>query len=116
MYRKRNKFKAEKPFKDLIQFSKKYRIETGKAEVNCGNHRAASCSECPQGNGEPWCNGECEWQTSTCVSKSVNCGNHRAASCSECPQGNGAPWCNGECEWQTSTCVFKGNFSKYISK
>ena len=29
--------------------------------VNCGGHRAPSCSDCPQGNGAAWCNGECEW-------------------------------------------------------
>ena len=29
--------------------------------VNCGNHRASSCTRCPQGNGRLWCNGECKW-------------------------------------------------------
>ena len=29
--------------------------------VNCGNHNAANCQDCPQGNGEHWCNGECTW-------------------------------------------------------
>mmetsp|Transcript_74955 Transcript_74955/g.194917 ORF Transcript_74955/g.194917 Transcript_74955/m.194917 type:complete len:249 (+) Transcript_74955:113-859(+) len=29
--------------------------------VNCGGSYAASCSECPQGNGALWCNGECAW-------------------------------------------------------
>lgn len=29
--------------------------------VSCGNHGAESCSECPQGNGAGWCNGECVW-------------------------------------------------------
>ena len=31
--------------------------------VNCGNHYAANCLECPQGNGEYWCNGVCEWNS-----------------------------------------------------
>ena len=31
--------------------------------VNCGNHYAANCSECPQGNGQYWCNGVCEWNS-----------------------------------------------------
>ena len=30
-------------------------------KVNCGNHLASSCAECPQGHGALWCNGECEW-------------------------------------------------------
>ena len=29
--------------------------------VSCGNHDAERCSECPQGNGQAWCNGECVW-------------------------------------------------------
>jgi len=45
-----------------------------KEEVSCGNHRASSCAECPQGNGASWCNGECEWTVSedggVCQSKS----------------------------------------------
>ena len=32
-----------------------------KGYVNCGNHYAASCKACPQGNGRNWCNGECTW-------------------------------------------------------
>jgi len=37
---------------------------SGKEEVSCGNHRASSCAECPQGKGSGWCNGECEWTVS----------------------------------------------------
>ena len=33
--------------------------------VSCGNHRAATCDDCPQGNGEVWCNGECSWSESS---------------------------------------------------
>ena len=29
--------------------------------VSCGNHKAASCELCPQGNGKDWCNGDCRW-------------------------------------------------------
>ena len=36
--------------------------------VSCGNHEAATCSECPQGNGAAWCNGDCTWQDDECVS------------------------------------------------
>lgn len=35
-------------------------------KVSCGGHTASSCFECPQGNGEAWCNGECEWRDGSC--------------------------------------------------
>lgn len=35
--------------------------------VNCGGHTAPSCAKCPQGNGEAWCNGECQWFNNECV-------------------------------------------------
>jgi hypothetical protein len=34
--------------------------------VSCGNHNAASCAECTQGNGESWCNGDCSWRDGRC--------------------------------------------------
>ena len=37
------------------------------SKVSCGNHEAATCAECPQGNGAGWCNGVCTWQDSKCV-------------------------------------------------
>lgn len=30
-------------------------------KINCGGHLAASCEDCPEGNGADWCNGECKW-------------------------------------------------------
>ena len=36
-------------------------------KVSCGNHEAASCTECPKGNGAGWCNGVCMWQHNECV-------------------------------------------------
>ena len=38
--------------------------------VSCGQHIAASCKMCPQGNGEAWCHGDCAWnqERSECVS------------------------------------------------
>mmetsp|Transcript_2652 Transcript_2652/g.5665 ORF Transcript_2652/g.5665 Transcript_2652/m.5665 type:complete len:456 (+) Transcript_2652:2-1369(+) len=41
-------------------------------EVSCGGHVAASCSDCPQGNGAIWCNGDCSWRDGdeTCVLQS----------------------------------------------
>ena len=29
--------------------------------VNCGQHGADTCYECPQGHGSNWCNGDCVW-------------------------------------------------------
>ena len=31
--------------------------------VSCGNHFAATCPLCPEGNGAGWCNGDCEWNS-----------------------------------------------------
>jgi len=36
--------------------------------VSCGAHWAAVCSECPQGHGEAWCNGDCGWWNGICQS------------------------------------------------
>ena len=35
--------------------------------VSCGRHNADRCSECPQGNGAAWCNGDCQWDNSKSV-------------------------------------------------
>jgi len=40
--------------------------------VDCGGHRASSCSACPDGNGKDWCNGECEWTSGKCVHSGGN--------------------------------------------
>merc|ERR1712226_1386158 len=43
------------------------------SEVSCGNHNAATCLDCPKGNGASGCNGDCSWdpETSTCVEKDL---------------------------------------------
>ena len=43
-------------------------------DVSCGNHAAATCALCPQGNGHFWCNGDCQWDftTNTCNPASVS--------------------------------------------
>lgn len=61
--------------------------------VTCGSHRANSCGECPNGNGQGWCHGVCKWcphgaidddlileeeevllsETAQCVSKNLKC-------------------------------------------
>lgn len=38
-------------------------------KVKCGNHEAASCDACPQGNGASWCNGDCQWVGGQCIRK-----------------------------------------------
>mmetsp|Transcript_23202 Transcript_23202/g.41483 ORF Transcript_23202/g.41483 Transcript_23202/m.41483 type:complete len:105 (+) Transcript_23202:304-618(+) len=35
--------------------------------VHCGGHSARKCSECPQGNGANWCNGDCQWVADSCI-------------------------------------------------
>jgi len=38
-------------------------------EVVCGNHKAATCAACPQGNGASWCNADCIWRDGGCHSR-----------------------------------------------
>ena len=40
--------------------------------VSCGQHTAASCSECPQGQGPSWCNGDCVWSGGLCQHKGIS--------------------------------------------
>eukprot|EP00928_Gymnodinium_smaydae_P089952 TRINITY_DN73821_c0_g1_i1.p1 TRINITY_DN73821_c0_g1~~TRINITY_DN73821_c0_g1_i1.p1 ORF type:complete len:460 (+),score=55.53 TRINITY_DN73821_c0_g1_i1:47-1426(+) len=40
-----------------------------RSSISCGGHFADTCADCPQGNGEAWCNGACEWDIDTCVPK-----------------------------------------------
>ena len=35
--------------------------------VSCGNHKALTCSGCPQGHGKRWCNGDCAWVNDQCI-------------------------------------------------
>ena len=37
------------------------------SQVSCGMHYADSCSECPEGNGALWCNGDCIWSNDQCI-------------------------------------------------
>ena len=58
------------------------------SSVNCGAHTEPHCSDCPQGNGANWCNGDCTWTLDQClptsVANKVNCGSHHAPSCFLC--------------------------------
>ena len=42
------------------------------AQVSCGNFFAESCSDCPQGNGASWCNGDCKWLSGQCIDGMFN--------------------------------------------
>jgi len=89
--------------KKTIQFLFFFTIAVvrSKGEVNCGNHQAPSCNECTQGNGESWCNGECLWSNSTCVSKVQL---KRCTEDSDCDVSN--------CEY----CLSKGICTIYASE
>merc|ERR1712038_354611 len=63
-------------------------IELGVSEVKCGGHYASSCSSCPQGNGESWCNGDCTWRSGRCVSKSSSGGGRSISGRSTPPAPN----------------------------
>ena len=45
------------------------------AVVSCGPdkdgflHKAGSCRGCPQGHGEDWCGGDCQWMDGECADK-----------------------------------------------
>lgn len=52
----------------------------GGSKVICGGHSASRCSECPQGNGASWCNGDCTWKRSTCVPKESSSSSNFAQS------------------------------------
>ena len=47
------------------------------ASVNCGSRTARTCALCPTtneyGHYENWCNGDCEWSTSTssCIEQMI---------------------------------------------
>lgn len=54
-----------------ISFGSKEKKSLGAVKaVSCGGHFASTCGNCPQDIGESWCNGDCEWDSST--SKCIN--------------------------------------------
>jgi len=68
------------------------------AKVTCGGHTAKNCAGCPQGNGEGWCNVDCQWIFGVCV--------NRAQYAEEQEQAKGArePCCSGVREWNSLDC------------
>mmetsp|Transcript_27573 Transcript_27573/g.59894 ORF Transcript_27573/g.59894 Transcript_27573/m.59894 type:complete len:233 (-) Transcript_27573:41-739(-) len=81
---------------------------TGDAAVQCGAHKADSCSQCPGSKGAVWCNGDCRWVDGLClaVNDTVNCGRKFATSCSQCTTGDhGDRECAGDCYWTGTQCL-----------
>ena len=39
--------------------------------VSCGNHRARTCADCPQGSGADWCDEDCQWVNEQCQQKGL---------------------------------------------
>ena len=56
--------------KDYLQLILDTTIEPS-TPVSCGQHTAASCAECPQGQGASWCNGDCAWSGGQCEPKGM---------------------------------------------
>eukprot|EP00591_Stephanopyxis_turris_P000556 CAMPEP_0195507622 /NCGR_PEP_ID=MMETSP0794_2-20130614/1032_1 /TAXON_ID=515487 /ORGANISM="Stephanopyxis turris, Strain CCMP 815" /LENGTH=446 /DNA_ID=CAMNT_0040634367 /DNA_START=117 /DNA_END=1454 /DNA_ORIENTATION=- len=86
-------------------------LSISKANVSCGGHSASACSNCPQGNGAAWCNGDCSWVNNQCVQTAKTCGGGiMASSCSQCLSGeNGCG--NVDCAWHKSTGLCRDAFS-----
>jgi hypothetical protein len=57
------------------------------AAVSCGAHNAATCADCPQGHGEAWCHGDCEWSDGSCQAKASGA----VSECAELSQTDPAP-------------------------
>jgi len=71
------------------------------AIVDCGGHYAEACSDCPQGNGPVWCNGDCAWDTGSIFRRHDEGGECREAQTVLAPAfgktldhlfGNMGPW------------------------
>ena len=96
--------------------------------VNCGGHKARTCSQCPCNGvgGYYWtfCSGDCQWSGGVCHMRqisvkcagfiyntgNVSCGGHKAKKCSQClcnkqgiHMGSALEWgrryCNRDCQW-----------------
>ena len=102
--------------------------------VNCGGHRAKTCSLCPCNqqsvyetyHGSAWCSGDCQWRgghrggecimrqnTKNCAGAVFNtgnvmCGNHRARTCSQCACKPGIP-AGQESGWCSGDCQWRGD-------
>jgi len=84
------------------------------ADVSCGGHSAATCADCPQGNGAAWCNGECTWENNACVVPSLMCTpTIQTSSCADCPSGEEG--CTGaDCFYNPSTGLCRDQLSNEV--
>jgi len=88
--------------------------------VECGNHHAPTCAQCPQGNGAVWCNGECIWRNNQCGYTKICGGDDTASSCAQCPPGKdgcideNAPFDPDSCAWHPSTGLCRDAFSDNV--
>merc|ERR1712038_502379 len=63
------------------------------SQVSCGMHYADSCSECPEGNGALWCNGDCIWSNDQCILPGDDDGSEGSGS-----NGDGIDLCGHSCQ------------------
>jgi glycosyltransferase involved in cell wall biosynthesis len=66
-------------------------------EVTCGGHKAPSCAECPQGNGEGWCHVDCTWVFGQCIEKEPYLRRMAQRKTPKC--------CSGIREWNALECL-----------
>mmetsp|Transcript_26429 Transcript_26429/g.30436 ORF Transcript_26429/g.30436 Transcript_26429/m.30436 type:complete len:264 (-) Transcript_26429:352-1143(-) len=100
----------------VLLFSLNLCSTTCEATVSCGGHSAATCAECPMGNGAAWCNGDCAWDFAIgqCTGQSVQRGNGSTANkCAECPSETTG--CSStDCSWHPHTNLCRDAFSDEI--
>merc|ERR1719271_1149602 len=84
------------------------------AEVLCGGHYAATCDDCPQGNGRSWCNGDCTWENNKCVLPTLMCTSEIPTySCGDCPSGEQG-CIGGDCVYNPSTKLCRDRLSNDV--
>ena len=111
-------------------------VTYNRGNVNCGSHKAKTCSQCPcnkQGifQGKSWCSGECQWRGDhhngvchmrrsnvkcprfTFNTGNVRCGGHRAKTCSQCPCSQRGVYMgsalNGGINYCNGDCQWRGD-------
>merc|ERR1712060_485842 len=70
-----------------------------KTHVSCGGHQSPSCALCPDGHGESWCNGDCDWWHGECMLT-------RDADNAICSSKTSGTTCLGECAWSNGGCSY----------
>jgi len=59
-----------------------------KNSVSCGNHKATTCADCPQGNGASWCHEDCQWVNEQCQSKGYDFAGYKGPTPYQCKSFN----------------------------